>query len=105
MTPVSKEKTVFRNVKLVFHPSSRALKIAVIALIVFSMVALISLTWVRTSIRNRTEDMRSEAAALEEENAALEEKIENQGALENIMEIARELLGLADPDTIIIDPN
>lgn len=105
MTPVSKEKMVFRNVKLVFHPSSRALKIAVIALIVFSMVALISLTWVRTSIRNRTEDMRSEAAALEEENAALEEKIENQGALENIMEIARELLGLADPDTIIIDPN
>ena len=105
MTPVNKEKTVFRNVKLVLHPSSRALKIAVIALIVFSMVALISLTWVRTSIRNRTEDMRSEAAALEEENAALEEKIENQGALENIMEIARELLGLADPDTIIIDPN
>lgn len=105
MTPVNKEKTVFRNVKLVLHPSSRALKIAVIALIVFSMVALISLTWVRTSIRNRTEDMRSEAAALEEENAALEEKIENQGALENIMEIARELLGLADPDTIIIDPS
>ena len=105
MTPVSKEKMVFRNVKLVLHPSSRALKIAVIALIVFSMVALISLTWVRTSIRNRTEDMRSEAAVLEEENAALEEKIENQGALENIMEIARELLGLADPDTIIIDPS
>lgn len=101
---MNKEKTVFRNVKLVFHSSSRALKMAVIALIVFSMIALIALTWVRTSIRTRTEDMRSEAAALQEENAALEEKIENQGALENIREIARELLGLADPDTIIIEP-
>lgn len=102
---MNKEKTLFRNIKLVIHPSSRALKIAVIALIVFSMIALISLTWVRTSIRNRTEDMRHEAAVLEEENAALEEKIENQGALENILELARELLGLVDPDTIIIDPN
>lgn len=102
---MNKEKTIFRNIKLVIHPSSRALKIAVIALIVFSMIALISLTWVRTSIRNRTEDMRHEAAVLEEENAALEEKIENQGALENILELARELLGLVDPDTIIIDPN
>ena len=102
---MNKEKTIFHNIKLVIHPSSRALKIAVIALIVFSMIALISLTWVRTSIRNRTEDMRHEAAVLEEENAALEEKIENQGALENILELARELLGLVDPDTIIIDPN
>lgn len=102
---MGREKPLFRNIKLVFHPSSRTLKIAVIALILFSMIALIALTWVRTGIRSRTEDMRSEAAVLEEENAALEEKIGNQGALENILEIAREFLGLVDPDTIIIDPN
>ena len=102
---MEKEKKLFRNIRVVFHPSSRALKITVIVLIVFSMIALTALSWVKTSIQARTEDMRSEAAALEEENAALGEKIENPGALENIRELARELLGLVDPDTIVIDPN
>ena len=102
---VEKEKNLFHNPKVVIHPSSRALKIAVIVLIVFSMIALTALTWVRNSIRNRTEDMRQEAAALEEANAELQERIDNPGALENIMDLAREFLGLEDPDTIIIDPN
>ena len=61
--------------------------------------------WQMISIRNRTEELRSEAAALEEENASLTEKIETPGALEHIKELARELLGLVDPDTIILDPN
>lgn len=100
---MEKEKTLFHNTKLVIHSSSRALKIAVIALIVFSMIALVALSWVRSSIRSRSEDMRSEAAALEEENAALEEKIADLGSLESIKEIAREILGLVDPDTIIIE--
>ncbi len=102
---MEKEKRLFRNTKVVIHPSSRALKIAVIVLIVFSMITLTALTWVRNSIRSRTEDMRQEAAALEDANAALEDKLENPGALENIMELAREFLGLEDPDTIIIDPS
>ena len=42
-------------------------------------------------------------AALEDENAALEEKIGNLGTLESIRDIAREILGLVDPDTIIIE--
>ena len=100
---MEKERKLFHNTKLVIHSSSRALKIAVIALIVFSMIALGALAWVRTSIHNRTEDMRSEAAALEDENAAIEEKIERLGTLESIREIAREILGLVDPDTIIIE--
>ena len=102
---MDKERTPFRNTKLVLYPSSRTLKVAVIVLILFSMIALGAIAWVRTSILSRTEDMRSEAAALEDENAALEEKIGNLGTLEGIRDIAREILGLVDPDTIIIDPN
>ena len=102
---MEKEKTLFRNTKVVIHPSSRALKIAVIVLIVFSMIALTALAWVRTSIRNRTEDMRQEAAALEEQNADLQNRVDNPDDIDNIMDLAREWLGLVDPDTIIIDPN
>ena len=100
---MDKERTPFRNTKLVLYPSSRTLKVAVIVLILFSMIALGAIAWVRTSILSRTEDMRSEAAALEDENAALEEKIGNLGTLEGIRDIAREILGLVDPDTIIIE--
>ena len=105
MTPVEKEKKLFQKVQVVIHPSSRALKITVTMLIVFSIIALTALSWVKIRIQDRTEDMRAEAAALEEENAALTEKLEDPGALENIKELARELLGLIDPDTIVIDPN
>jgi cell division protein FtsB len=100
---MGKERKLFQNAKVVLSPSSRTLKIAVILLIVFSMIALGAMAWVRTSIRARTEDMRSEAAALEDENAAIEEKIDRLGTLESIKEIAREILGLVDPDTIIIE--
>ena len=100
---MEKEKVLFGNVKLVIHPSSRILKIVVIVLIVFSMVALTALTWVRISIQNRIEDMRAEAAVLGEENALLEEKIANMYTLDGIRELALEFLGLADPDTILIE--
>lgn len=100
---MSGEKKLFRNTKLVIRPSSRALKIAVIALILFSMIALGAMAVVKHNIQNRTEELRSEAAALEDENAAIKEKIGNLGALETIKEIAREILGLVDPDTIIIE--
>ena len=100
---MKKREHQFGKVKVIFHPSSRALKIAVITLIVFSMIALTALTWVKISIHNRTEDMRAEAAILGEENALLEEKIENIGTLESIKQLALEFLGLADPDSIIIE--
>ncbi len=100
---MEKEKLLFGRVKLVLHPSSRALKIAVIVLITFSMIAMVALSWVNQSIRSRTEDMRQEAAALEGENAELQDRIDNLGTLESIKQIALELLGLADPDTIIIE--
>jgi len=103
VTVVEKEKLLFGKVKVVFHSGSRVLKIAVITLIVFSIIALTALTWVKVSIRQRTEDMRAEAAVLGEENVLLNEKIENLGTLESIKELALEFLGLADPETIIIE--
>ena len=57
-----KERTkTIGNVQFVFRPSSALLKIVVIVLIVFSMAALISLSWVRQSIQVKTEDMRQQA--------------------------------------------
>ena len=102
---MAERKNPFRNMKLVFRPASPALKVAVIVLIVCSMAALIALTWVRMNILERTEQLREEAAGLESENAELEDKIADYGSVQSIIDIAREELGLVDPDTVILDPN
>ena len=93
------------NIQLEIRPSSPILKVVVIVLIVFSMAALLSLTWVRGSILKRTEEIRAEAAALEHENTLLTEKIGRLDSVESVREIAREELGLVDPNTVVLDPN
>lgn len=99
------QKNPMRNIQLVVRPSSMLLKIVVIVLIVFSTAALIALSWVRQSIQVRTENLRQEAIMLEQENDELADKISILGSVQSVQEIAREELGLVDPDTVIINPN
>ena len=91
------------KVKVVVRRSPPLLKIVLILLIVFSMAALIALGWVRGSIQAQTGDLRDEAAALEQENSDLNEKIGDLGSVQSVKDIAEEELGLVDPNTVIID--
>ena len=92
-----------RKVKVILRPSSPLLKIVVCVLIVFSMAALIALRWVHAGIRNQTEEKRQEAAALEQENTELNEKISDLGSIQSVKDIAESELGLVSPDTVIFD--
>ena len=94
-----------RKVNLVVRPSSALLKIVVIVLIVFSMAALISLSWVRQSIQAKTEAMRQESAALVQENADLRNKITELGTVQSVQDIAQQELGMVDPNAVVIVPN
>ena len=94
-----------RNVKVVVRPSPRKLKIILILLILASMVTLAALGVVLYRIESRTQAALDQAAELEHENAELADKIGNIGSSSVIEEIAREELGLVDPDTVIINPN
>ena len=94
-----------RKIKLVVRPSSAVLKIALVALIVFSMAALISLSWVRQSILAKTEAMRQESAALVQANAELRDKITELGTVQSVQDIAQTELGMVDPNTVVIVPN
>ena len=80
------------------------LKAVLIVLIVLSMGALVALRWVHCGIQAQTELKREQAAAMEGENADLQEKIDSIGSVQSIRQIARDELGLADPDTILIHP-
>lgn len=92
------------NVKIKLRSAPPALKIALIALIVFSISALVALRWVHNGILAQTEVKREQAAAMEGANADLQEKIGKAGSVQGIQEIARDELGLVSPDTILIQP-
>lgn len=97
-------KNPFADVKVVRRRSNPLTKVVVTAAIVLSMAALITLGWTQHQIEGETRDMRAEAARLEAENAELEEKIDSLGSVQSVMEIAREELGLVDPNTVVIQP-
>ena len=80
------------------------LKAVLIVLIVLSMAALVALRWVHNGIQPATQRKTAQAAAMEGENADLQEKIDNIGSVQSIRQIAQDELGLADPDTVLIHP-
>ena len=101
---MAEKKNPLKNAKVVVRHSPAALKVALIVLIVFSIIALVALRWVHNGILAETENLRREASALEHDNQELEEKTQELGSVKSVQEIAQEELGLVDPNTIIIDP-
>ena len=98
------KKNPLKNAKIVIRQSPATLKIILIVLILFSIVALAALRWVHLGILDETDNLRREASELEYANQRLEEKTGELGSVKSVEDIAREELGLVDPDTVIIDP-
>jgi cell division protein FtsL len=91
-----------RKYKLVRQRTSPLMKAAVTVAITFCTVALIAL---RLSMWERQTELallRSQAAALAQENAELQSRVDALGTAESYRQIAAEELGLVDPETIVI---
>ena len=101
---MAKIKEKLKLIKLRLRPSPRSTKIMLIVAILFAMTALIALRMAITDLDNRAEDLRKKAAAMEQENKDLQENIGILGSVQSIIQIARDELGLVDPDTVILDP-
>ena len=101
---MAKQSTKSKYVKVEVRPASNILKIILILLILTSIVALIALRWVHTGILTEIADLKEEASGLEHANEVLEQKMDELGSVQSIEDIAKEELGLVDPDTILIDP-
>ena len=101
---MAEKSTPQKKVKVEVRPASNILKVLLIVLILFSIVALISLRWVHNGILNQIGELKKEASGLEHANEVLEQKTEDLGSVQSIQDIAKEELGLVDPDTVIIDP-
>ena len=86
-----------KKVKVEVRPASNILKVLLIVLILFSIVALIALRWVHNGILNQIDELKDEASGLEHANAELDRKTEELGSVQSIQDIAKEELGLVDP--------
>jgi len=99
-----KKNNPLRNIKVIIRPSPPALKIALIVLIILSIAALAALRLVHNGIQQEVQNLKDKAADYEHANSVLDERMEDPDSVQNIMDIAKEELGLVDPDTILIEP-
>lgn len=97
-------KNPFQGVKVEYTRSHPATKLVVIVLILVCMAALITLRLTTHQLKQEIEALRSEAAQLEADIADLNEKLEQKDSVTSVENIAKDELGLVDPNTIVIDP-
>ena len=101
---MAKIKNPFQNIQIVTHRSNPLTKSVVIAAIVLSIAAVIALGWTQNALEAEIQQMREEAAFLQQENAELAESQLDAENIQGVMDIAQEELDLVDPDTILIQP-
>lgn len=95
------QKKPASRIRLVYRRSSTLLKCVVLTAIILCTVCLMVLRSSILEARAETDALRTQAAALEQDNQQLETNIAELGTVESVKRIALELLGLVSPDTII----
>lgn len=94
----------FHRIRLVFQRSSILTKTAIATVVILSIIALLTLRGVILDMKAQIETLRDQAASLEQENQQLKDKLSDLGTIDGISQIAKDELGLVDPDTIIFEP-
>lgn len=97
-------RNLFRRIRLVYRRSSTLLKCVVLTTIVLCTICLMVLRGAILEEQNKAEELRKEAAQLEQKNKRLEQYMSELGTVEGIKNIAFDRLDLVDPDTIIFQP-
>lgn len=95
---------LWKRIRLVYRRGSTLAKVVILSAIVLSTAALLTLQSTIQSTQAQAEDMRSQAAKLEQENDRLQQDISELGSLDSMENIAQDELGLVDPDTVIVVP-
>ncbi len=93
-----------RKIRLVYRRSSTFLKCMVLVTLILCSGALLVLRHHLLETKKQTEDLRQQAIALEQEKQYLENSISQLGTVQSVTELAGKLLGLVDPNTVIIEP-
>ena len=93
-----------KKIKFIPRRGSLLGKAVLLSVVVFSTVTMLVMGSAVAQSRQRAEDLRQSALALEQEQQDLQNRIDDLGTDEGVRQIAQEELGLVDPDTVIIIP-
>ena len=93
-----------RPVRVVFRRSKPLTKILALVVLVLCMAVVCVLSALSQQAKARTARLEQQAAELEKENQQLEQYIDDLDTVQGIEYIAREELGLVDPDTVVLEP-
>lgn len=99
-----KLKKLPKKIKLVKKPTRPGVKIALVLMVLCAGLAALTLTWLHQSLVAQTGKLRDQAAAVDYANGEIQHRIDNPDDPTVIADIARDELGLMDPDTIVLDP-
>ena len=97
---MKKRKNPLSHVRFVYRPGSVWIKIALLAVLVLSTAALITIHTAINRSEKKHQALRNEAITLEQENQSLQEDIDQLGSRDSIIEIAGKQLGLV-PNIIL----
>lgn len=92
------------RIRLVYRRSSPLLKCVVLAAILLSTAALLTIHLLISRNQQQLQQLREQAARLEQENQALVQYTDEIGTVQSIQRIAREELDLADPEAEFFYP-
>ena len=93
-----------KRIKPVYRRSSNRMKIFVIVIIILGIAGLFMMRCALSDLSAENQALENQITQLELENEDLAHKISIQGTKEAVIQIARELLGLVTPDTVIVQP-
>ena len=90
--------------KLVYRPAKPALKIALLAVLVLSTAALVTMSIVISNNKAKAAANVEKSQSLIAEKQDLQDKIDKNGSKDGLKEYAEEELGMVDKDTVIFVP-
>ena len=93
-----------KKVQPVYRRSSNRTKIIVIVLLVVGITGFFVLRHAINEAEAVNAVLESQADQLEQENADLQENIDNLDTVQGVEQIAQDELGLVSPDTVLIQP-
>lgn len=79
------------------------IKLTLLLVIVFSTAALLTTYVVISNLREANENLQQQAMELEDGNQDLQGYIDHKDTDEGVKDVAKDELGMVDPDTIIYE--
>lgn len=96
-------RSILSRFQLQYRRTPTLNKVVVAVAIVLSSLTLVTLRLAHWEAEEKLAELRQQVAAQEQRNEDLRHDIDELGTTDSIRQIAREELGLVDPDTIIIE--